>query len=261
VRPFPISIDFTDDGDSEGRESPYVDRAALLAGVGVQAKFMGVGVDRVDYTKGILERFGGIERFLEKYPYYQGKFTFVQIGAPSRMQIKRYLELYADVEAEANRINRRFMNNQWKPIVLLKRHHSHQEIERFYRASDLCLVTSLHDGMNLVAKEYVAARDDERGVLILSRFAGASRELHDALIVNPYDTEVIADAIHTALEMPAGEIERRMQTLRRTVREHNIYRWAANLISELAEIRMASPQAAARKALAPAPIEIDAASL
>ncbi len=262
VRPFPISIDFTEGRETETRESPYVDRAALLAGVGVQAKFMGVGVDRVDYTKGILERFRGIERFLEKYPYYQGKFTFVQIGAPSRMQIKRYLELYADVEAEANRINRRFMTNLWKPIVLLKRHHSHQEIERFYRASDLCLVTSLHDGMNLVAKEYVAARDDERGVLILSRFAGASRELHDALIVNPYDTEVIADAINTALEMPAAEIERRMQTMRRTVREHNIYRWAANLISELAEIRLAPQSPGARKApAAPAPIEIDAASL
>lgn len=266
VRPFPISIDFADGRDSENRESPYVDRAALLAGVGVQAKFMGVGVDRVDYTKGILERFRGIERFLEKYPYYQGKFTFVQIGAPSRMQIKRYLELYADVEAEANRINRRFMTNQWKPIVLLKRHHTHQEIERFYRASDLCLVTSLHDGMNLVAKEYVAARDDERGVLILSRFAGASRELHDALIVNPYDTELIADAIHTALEMPAAEIERRMQTLRRTVREHNIYRWAANLISELAEIRL-TPQPLAPNQAAPKPpahvppVEIDATSL
>jgi trehalose 6-phosphate synthase len=116
--------------------------------------------------------------------------------------------------------------------------------------------------MNLVAKEYVAARDDERGVLILSRFAGASRELHDALIVNPYDTEVIADAINTALEMPAAEIERRMQTMRRTVREHNIYRWAANLISELAEIRLAPQSPGARKApAAPAPIEIDAASL
>jgi trehalose 6-phosphate synthase len=262
VRPFPISIDFADGRDIESRESPYVDRAALLAGVGVQAKFMGVGVDRVDYTKGILERFHGIERFLDKYPYYQGKFAFVQIGAPSRMQIKRYLELYADVEAEANRINRRFQTNQWKPIVLLKRHHTHQEIERFYRASDLCLVTSLHDGMNLVAKEYVAARDDERGVLILSRFAGASRELHDALIVNPYDTELIADAINTALEMPAPEIERRMQTLRRTVREHNIYRWAANLISELSEIRMGPPESAASKrAPVPAPVEIDAASL
>ena len=262
VRPFPISIDFADGQDTESRESPYVDRAALLAGVGVQAKFMGVGVDRVDYTKGILERFHGIERFLDKYPYYQGKFAFVQIGAPSRMQIKRYLELYADVETEANRINRRFQTNQWKPIVLLKRHHSHQEIERFYRASDLCLVTSLHDGMNLVAKEYVAARDDERGVLILSRFAGASRELHDALIVNPYDTELIADAINTALEMPAPEIERRMQALRRTVRERNIYRWAANLISELSEIRMGPPESAASKpAPVPAPVEIDATSL
>jgi alpha,alpha-trehalose-phosphate synthase [UDP-forming] len=262
VRPFPISIDFTDGRDTESRESPYVDRAALLAGVGVQAKFMGVGVDRVDYTKGILERFHGIERFLEKYPYYQGKFAFVQIGAPSRMQIKRYLELYADVEAEANRTNRRFQTNQWKPIVLLKRHHTHQEIERFYRASDLCLVTSLHDGMNLVAKEYVAARDDERGVLILSRFAGASRELHDALIVNPYDTESIADAINMALEMPSPEIERRMQALRRTVREHNVYRWAANLISELSEIRMAPPEPVASKpAPVAAPVEIDAASL
>jgi len=259
VRPFPISIDFADGpAENENRESPYIDRAALLAGVGVQAQFMGVGVDRVDYTKGILERFRGIERFLEKYPQYQGKFTFVQIGAPSRMQIKRYLELYADVESEANRICRRFMTNLWKPIVLLKRHHSHQEIERFYRASDLCLVTSLHDGMNLVAKEYVAARDDDRGVLILSRFAGASRELHDALIVNPYDTELIADAIHSALEMPAAEIERRMQSLRRTVREHNIYRWAANLISELAEIRLSQP-APVPKALREAPIEIDAA--
>jgi len=258
VRPFPISIDFTDGSDTPARESPYVDRAALLAGVGVQAKFMGVGVDRVDYTKGILERFRGIERFLEKYPYYQGKFTFVQIGAPSRMQIKRYLELYADIEAEADRICRLFMTNQWKPIVLLKRHHTHQEIERFYRASDLCLVTSLHDGMNLVAKEYVVARDDDRGVLILSRFAGASRELHDALIVNPYDTDLIADAIHSALEMPAAEIERRMQSLRRTVREHNIYRWAANLISELAEIRL-TPVSPSSNAPATAPVEINTA--
>ena len=125
VRPFPISIDFADArAENDTRESPYIDRAALLAGVGVQAQFMGVGVDRVDYTKGILERFRGIERFLEKYPHYQGKFTFVQIGAPSRMQIKRYLELYADVESEANRICRRFMTNLWKPIVLLKRHHT-----------------------------------------------------------------------------------------------------------------------------------------
>ena len=141
-----------------------------------------------------------------------------------------------------------------------KRHHTHQEIERFYRASDLCLVSSLHDGMNLVAKEYVAARDDDRGVLILSRFAGASRELHDALIINPYDIELIADSIHMALEMPAAEIERRMQSLRRTVRERNIYRWAANLFSELADIRFA-PQELAAKGPTEAPVELDAPSL
>jgi alpha,alpha-trehalose-phosphate synthase [UDP-forming] len=258
VRPFPISIDFSDvRGEDEHRESPYVDRAALLAGFGVQAQFMGLGVDRVDYTKGILERFRGVERFLEKYPHYQGKFTFVQIGAPSRMAIKRYLELYADVESEANRICRRFQNNQWRPIVLLKRHHSHQEIGRFYRSADLCLVTSLHDGMNLVAKEYVAARDDERGALILSRFAGACRELHDALIVNPYDVEQIADAIHSALGMNSGEIAKRMQRMRRTVREHNIYRWAARLITELADIRL-EPAGPAAESARPAPIlELD----
>lgn len=198
------------------------------------------------------ERFRGVERFLEKYPHYQGKFTFVQIGAPSRMAIKRYLELYADVESEANRICRRFQNNQWRPIVLLKRHHSHQEIGRFYRSADLCLVTSLHDGMNLVAKEYVAARDDERGALILSRFAGACRELHDALIVNPYDVEQIADAIHSALGMNSGEIAKRMQRMRRTVREHNIYRWAATLITELADIRL-EPAGPAAESARPAP--------
>jgi len=197
-----------------------------------------VGVDRVDYTKGILERFRGIERFLEKYPNYQGKFTFVQIGSPSRMEIKRYLELYADVESEANRICRRFQTNLWKPIVLLKRHHNHQEIERFYRAADLCLVTSLHDGMNLVAKEYVAARGDEQGALILSRFTGASRELRDAIVVNPYDIEQLADAIHFALTMDPAERSSRMHRMRQIVRNFNIYRWAADLVADLSEIRL-----------------------
>ena len=161
----------------------------MLQELGVERTFLGVGVDRVDYTKGILERFLAIERLLEKYPHYPGKFTFVQIGAPSRTHIKRYHDLLGEVEAEADRINWRFQTGQWKPIVLLKRQHSHEEIQRYYRAADLCLVTSLHDGMNLVAKEFLAAREDEQGVLILSRFTGAARELRDALIVNPYDTE------------------------------------------------------------------------
>lgn len=131
---------------------------ALFKELGVQATFMGVGVDRVDYTKGILERFRGIERFLEKYPTYQGKFTFVQIGAPSRTHIKRYHDLLAEVGSEADRISWRFQADEWKPIIFLNRHHSHKEIEPYYKAADLCMVTALHDGMNLVTKEFAAAR-------------------------------------------------------------------------------------------------------
>jgi trehalose 6-phosphate synthase len=205
----------------------------------VNASFLGVGVDRVDYTKGILERFLGIERFLEKYPTYQNKFTFVQIGAPSRTHIKRYHDLLGEVEAEADRINWRFQSGSWKPIVYLKRQFSHEEVEKYYRAADVCLVTSLHDGMNLVAKEFLAARDDEQGVLILSRFTGAARELNDALIVNPYDTEQMAEAIRIALELPAEERQARMRRMRRFVQEHNVYRWAGNLIAELSNVRLA----------------------
>jgi trehalose 6-phosphate synthase len=145
------------------------------------------------------------------------------------------------VAAEAERINAKFHAGRWKPIVFLKRHHSHEEIARYYRAASVCLVTSLHDGMNLVAKEFVASREDEQGVLILSTFAGAARELTDALLVNPYDIMQLSEAIHTALEMPEAEQAKRMQWMRRAVREHNIYRWAANLLSDLTEIRIEAP--------------------
>ncbi len=242
VRRFPISVTFPAAlPESPPRGSPGLERAALFKELGVEATFLGVGVDRVDYTKGILERFQGIERFLEKHLAYRGQLTFVQIGAPSRTHIKRYHDLFAEVEAEAERINRRFQTGKWKPIVFLNRHHSHREIERFYRAADFCLVTSLHDGMNLVAKEFVAVRDDEQGGLILSRFTGACRELRDALIVNPYDTEQLAEAIRFSLEMDPKERRERMQRMRQVVREHNVYRWAANLIGELSEIRLEKP--------------------
>jgi len=240
VRPFPISVDLTDDEPMEdGNQGfTYEERAALLRGLGVEATFMGIGVDRVDYTKGILERFLAVERFLEKNPTYQKKFTFVQIGAPSRTHIKRYHDLLAEVEVEADRINWRFQSDKWKPIVFLKRQHSHKEITPYYRAADLCLVTSLHDGMNLVAKEFLAARRDERGVLILSQFTGAARELRDALLVNPYDIEQTAEAIRVALEMEPEEKQLRVQRMRRVIKEHNIYRWAGNLITELSEVRL-----------------------
>jgi len=238
VRPFPISVEFADTQNENRLGSAYEERGSLFRGLGVEAASMGVGVDRLDYTKGILERFLAVERFLEKYPRYQGVFTFVQIGAPSRTHIKRYHDLQAEVEAEAERINWRFQAEKWKPIILLNRQHSHSEVSAYYRAADLCLVTSLHDGMNLVAKEFVATRSDERGVLILSCFTGAARELQDALQVNPYDVDQTAEAIRAALEMDPDEKQRRMQRMRRLVREHNVYRWAGNLIGELCDVRL-----------------------
>jgi alpha,alpha-trehalose-phosphate synthase [UDP-forming] len=240
VRPFPISVDFRESQSEAGATtaSPYELRASLLKNLGIQASFLGVGVDRVDYTKGIIERFRGVERFLEKCPRYRGRFTFVQIGAPSRTNIPRYHDLLAEVEAEAARINSRFADANWKPIALLVRHHGHEEIMPYYRAADFCMVTSLHDGMNLVAKEFVAARQDGEGALILSQFTGATRELRDALIVNPYDTDQLADAILLALEMDSEERRTRMRHMRHIVRENNVYRWAGNLIAELSDIRI-----------------------
>ena len=162
--------------------------------------------------------------------------------APSRTEISRYADLLREVDSEADRINRKFQTRSWKPIVLLERHHSHEEIARFYRAADLCLITALHDGMNLVAKEFVASRDDEQGVLILSAFAGASHELSDAIIVNPYDIDQIADAIHRALEMSPEERTSRMQRMRQVIAERNVYRWAGSLIAELCDIRVEKAQ-------------------
>ncbi len=242
VRPYPISVAFgeTPDTNRTSQASPYLDRAALLKEHGVEATYMGVGVERVDYTKGILERFQGLERFFEKYPAYVGQFTFVQIGAPSRTHIKRYHELLAEVSAEADRINWRFQTNQWKPILYLNRHHSHQEIQRYYKAADLCMVTSLHDGMNLVAKEYVAACESDQGALILSQFTGASRELRDAIVVNPYDIDELAQAIKFALVIDPTERSARMHRMRQVVKNFNIYRWAADLTTDLCEIRLDS---------------------
>jgi trehalose 6-phosphate synthase len=249
VQPFPISVDFREaQREPEPADgSPYDLRASLLKTLGVQASFLGLGVDRIDYTKGIIERFRGIESFLERSPSYRGSFTFVQIGAPSRTTIPRYHDLIDEVEAEAARINAKYATGSWKPIVLLTRHHSHSEILPYYRAADLCMVTSLHDGMNLVAKEFVASRADGEGALILSQFTGATRELRDAIIVNPYDTEQLGNAIREALEMKAEERQTRMRHMRQIVREHNVYRWAGNLLTELSEIRVEESELAAKQ--------------
>jgi trehalose 6-phosphate synthase len=233
VHPFPISVPFPERPIAADRAP---ERAALLKELGIEARYIGVGVDRVDYTKGILERFRGVEALLEEHPEYRGQLTFIQIGAPSRMNIKTYTDLYARAQQEAERINQQYQQERWKPIMFLNRSHTHEEIGRFFRAADFCLVTSLHDGMNLVAKEFVAARDDEQGVLILSTFTGASRELPDAVLVNPYDAPMMAEALRQAMEMPPDERRRRMREMRRVVRENNVYRWAANFTGELAGI-------------------------
>ena len=234
VKPFPISIAFTlKDYDIV---SPKIKPNSLLREYGLNAQFIGIGVDRIDYTKGIVEKFLSIERFLEKNASYVGKFTFIQVGAPSRTLLKSYSDTVSAVENEAARINMRFKSKNWKAILLLKRHHSHEEIAPFYSSADICMVTSLHDGMNLVAKEFVASRHRNDGSLILSRFAGASQELQGAIIINPYDIEKLADAIKIALEMSKEEQNQRMMQMRLVIVRHNIYSWAATLLRTMATI-------------------------
>jgi len=197
-----------------------------------------VGVDRLDYTKGIEERLRAVERLLEIRPEWVGKFTLIQIAAPTRNRIEQYQQYDARVRALAARINERFAGGGGPPPILLKvEHHEPEQIYEYYRGADVCIVTSLHDGMNLVAKEFVSARDDDRGVLILSQFTGASRELPEALIVNPYDTDQCAAALHMALTMPAPDQRARMRLMRGLIREFNVYRWAGRMLMEAAGMR------------------------
>lgn len=236
VKPFPISIAFTrKDYDSD--EAPRQTPAELLRQHGIQAAFIGIGVERIDYTKGLTEKFLAVERFLDKYPAYQGRFVLVQIGAVSRALLKTYSDTVSAVEAEVNRINWKFKTKNWQPILFLKKHHSHEEILPYYRSANLCMVHSLHDGMNLVAKEFIAARDHNDGVLILSRFAGASQELHGALVVNPYDIEQCAEAIRAALEMPVEQQVQAMKRMRRMVMNNNVYAWASGILRSMASIQ------------------------
>ncbi len=202
---------------------------------------VGIGIDRLDYTKGIIERFNAVARLLEIEPRWVGRFSFVQIAAPSRGTIGDYRDYAARVRALAVEINDRFAGAKYPPIILIGEHHEPDAVYEYHRAADLCFVSSLHDGMNLVAKEFVAARDDEQGVLILSQFAGASRELSEALIVNPYDADQCAAALDTALTMPQAEQRDRMRILRGVVREFNVHRWAGRMLLDAAVMRQRGP--------------------
>jgi len=198
---------------------------------------VGVGVDRLDYTKGIEERLRAVERLLELHPEWVGEFTFIQIAAPTRVSIQEYFAYELRVRSLVHRINARFAEAKHPPIVLQIDHHQPGEVYEYYRASDLCFVSSLHDGMNLVAKEFVSSRTDERGVLLLSQFTGAARELPEAIIVNPYDTDHCAAGLHLALTMPAGEQRTRMRIMRGLIQEFNVYRWAGRMLIDAAGMR------------------------
>jgi trehalose-6-phosphate synthase len=248
VRPYPVSVafegvpkldvDIDDEADAEAEERRSLTRQQLLGEYGVRAECLALGVDRLDYTKGIVERLDALEQLLHDHPWHRERLTMVQIAAPSRTRIPSYADLRTRVEETVERINQRYQTAHWKPVVLIERQCGHDEVKRWYQAADLCLVTSLHDGMNLVAKEYVAARDDEDGVLVLSKFTGAAVELRDALIVNPYDICGVAEAVHAGLEMSRVDRRQRMHRMRRQVMEHNIYLWAASVLGDLRELRL-----------------------
>jgi trehalose 6-phosphate synthase len=237
VRSYPISIDWPNRW-ADAAPPPAACRATVLAELGLGPQtLLGVGVDRLDYTKGIEERLLAVERTLDRFPHLRGRFVFVQLAAPSRTLLETYRALNERVEALAARINERFASGTYRPLVLLRAHHEPPAIFRYLRAADLCYVSSLHDGMNLVAKEFVAAREDERGVLVLSRFTGAARELTGALVVNPYDLEEASAALATALAMKAAEQGERMRAMRRLVSEFNVFRWAGRMLVDAGRVR------------------------
>jgi trehalose 6-phosphate synthase len=233
VRSFPISIDA--DAHEAIAASTAVDdlMSAWRHRLGLKDEFLGIGIDRLDYTKGIPDRLLALDSFFEQYPEYRRRVVFVQIGVLSRSHLPQYQSLEDEVDGHVERLNWKWESGSWRPIVLLKKHFDAPELMALHRLAHFCFVSSLHDGMNLVAKEYVASRLDNDGVLILSQFTGSARELTDALLVNPFDVEQMSQAIHQALQMPQAERQRRMCKMRRCVQENNIYRWVGKILSAL----------------------------
>lgn len=236
VRPFPISIDYdahvhsAKDSEIEADVTWWKDALGLHQS---PVEFLGIGIDRIDYTKGIPDRLLGLDLFLEEHPQYRGKIQLVQIGVPSRVKIAEYQALNSELDRTIESINKKWSTGTWRPIVFFREYFNQRQLIALHKLAHFCVVTSLHDGMNLVAKEYVASRLDNDGVLILSRFTGAARELPDALLVNPFAIGEIADAIATAVEMNVEERSRRMSRMRRAIAENNIYDWAEKILSAI----------------------------
>ena len=239
VRAFPISIDFDAHERDAGSEAVQRETERWKQQLGLTDELLGIGIDRIDYTKGIPERLRALDRFLDKSPEYRGRLIFVQIGVPSRTQVPAYQQLDDEIDRIVNEINWRWGFENWKPIVFLKRQFGPPEMMALHRLAKFCVVSSLDDGMNLVAKEFVASRTDGDGALILSQFTGAARELTSALLVNPFSADEMADAIMNALTMPEDERRRRMQKMRAAVADNNVYRWAGKFLSALTKFEFA----------------------
>jgi trehalose 6-phosphate synthase len=233
IRDFPISIDF--EGVERRALSPEIERkrSAILADHRLKNRLLVVGIDRMEYTKGIVERLDAVDRLFEKYPGFVGRVVFLQHGPLSRIHIRKYRDYNDEIYSRVVDINERWKTKDWQPVILVKSHLAFDDVLAHYRAANVVVVSSIHDGMNLVAKEFAAARPDERGVLLLSQFTGASRELDRAVLINPLATEQFADALRQALEMPEDEQAERMRRLREVVRENNVYRWAGRIINEM----------------------------
>lgn len=237
IRPYPISIEWPP--LALAKQGPVEEcRRDVRSRLGIPDEMLlGVGVERFDYTKGVLNRIRAIDELLARHAEWRGKIVFVQAAAPSRSKLDSYRHLQEEALELARSVNDKYGGGGYEPIRLIIRHHEPDEVFQLFRAADFCIVSSLHDGMNLVAKEFVASRDDEQGVLILSHFAGASRELSEALIVNPYDAHGLGEAIDQALRMPANEQRERMRLMRALVKERNVYRWAAQMLLDAARLR------------------------
>ena len=233
IRPFPISVDFKKIENMSRQAEVEENIKRIKKDRRLKNRLIGIGVDRIDYTKGILERFKAIDRFFEKYPQYLGRFSFLQLGPLSRIHLQQYKNYNDEVYHLMVEINEKYQLKDWQPIILRKTYFSQEDLINYYRLADICIVSSLHDGMNLVAKEFVASRWDNDGVLILSRFTGSARELETALLINPFATDQFADTIKEALEMDEEEKKKRMQRMREIVEENNIYRWTAKILSEI----------------------------
>lgn len=236
VQPFPISVDF--DGLSEQAGTAAVQREIdnLNKEFNLKGKYIGIGMDRMDYTKGIPERLQALDKLLEDNPEYRGKVVFIQAGMPSRTQIDTYKAIGKRIDDLMNGINEKYGTDSWQPVIPMTKQLSHDTLNALRRMATFCVVSSLHDGMNLVAKEFVSARVDGDGVLILSRFTGAAVEMQDALLINPYAIGEFAGKIKEAIEMPEAERRRRMKNMREIVAGNNIYRWGGSMVASLISI-------------------------